>query len=95
MIPHPLTPAAQRARRDGCDCPPFVERCVHFNGRWVALHHFDSTPVVCTGSEPPVAASASHHGGDSMCVWWNGEQGLTAEAAFAAAVERLLAEARS
>ena len=33
----PRQDAAPRAERDGCDCPPQIMRCVHFDGRILCL----------------------------------------------------------
>ena len=75
-VPSPATVGLQAARPASaapgmqplreCGCPEWVEMCVHFDGRWVALHlapPFYKFWAVCQGVEPPayLESEAGHN----------------------------------
>lgn len=57
MIPFALGAAVMPEQADReCFCPKWVQRCIHFEGRWLALHPCPPPTggwAVCFGAEPP------------------------------------------
>ena len=60
----PPDPAAveARARRDGCDCQPWIERCVHFGDSVLVLADCDLMPTVHTQHYSRRRFDVSHGG---------------------------------
>lgn len=56
-----------RALRDGCDCPPQVERCAHFTELTLKLSRADRLPAVHVGAVWPFSVTTSRGAPDSFC----------------------------
>ena len=75
-----------------CGCPPIVEQCVHFDGRWLILHlNTLHEWMVCRGSGPQAWRDKSHDGADGH--WgWHFLDRADALRAFTARAARMVAE---
>ena len=97
--PDPRLANASLGRASECDCPPWVERCVHFGGHTACFHEAPFPDLkwwVCVGTgdiaNPSFAPEMTHNIRDGFAAlgFTNPE---VARAAFEAAAERLRAGA--
>lgn len=62
------TEQATLAHKDGCECPPWIIRCAHFNGTILTV-----TEVDLVKAEPGCSCATAPHSGLFSCGWMVGE----------------------